>query len=616
MLILRRHAPLSLLLLVACSTQPGLPVETGRHIGATASSPASIPKPVASVPALPKPKAAPRTDTYSVVVSKLPVSDLLFALGRDAKINIDIHPGIEGVVTLNALNQTLQQILDRIGKQVDIRWKLDGGILTVEPDTPYLKTYHIDYFNIARSMKSNVSIANSIATTGSSATGSEKSNNSSTNINSEVQHHFWKQLESNLKEMLGVPPGLPSAPQTGAGQIAQHAGRVAAPAMSLGDTAAALAIADRLTKIEKTAAQAEKAAAETAALQSNSSAGPGRGEVKPAMTNQVIINPETGTLGVRAKNRDQIKVAEFLAAVQSSAQRQVLIEATVVEVTLSDRHQAGVDWSGMANNGRWSASQALSSTGFPSGSLLGMIGYNSSNFDITLKFLEQFGRTRVLSSPKVMALNNQTAVMKVVDEQVYFSLEIEEDKNTDGVVTSRTYTSEIHSVPVGLVMQVTPQIAASGAVTLNVRPTITNISGYVEDPAISLISAGSKLGIKSLVPNLQVREFDSTLKIPSGQTAILGGLIQDSQNNSRQGVPGFSRLPLIGDAFSYRDDTVKKIELVVFLKPVAIKEGGLDGELSSLQMFLPDQNFFNKASDHDLSAFRSGNIPAWSGERP
>ena len=133
------------------------------------------------MPALPKPKAAPRTDTYSVVVSKLPVSDLLFALGRDAKINIDIHPGIEGVVTLNALNQTLQQILDRIGKQVDIRWKLDGGILTVEPDTPYLKTYHIDYFNIARSMKSNVSIANSIATTGSSATGSEKSNNSSTN---------------------------------------------------------------------------------------------------------------------------------------------------------------------------------------------------------------------------------------------------------------------------------------------------------------------------------------------------------------------------------------------------------------------------------------------------
>lgn len=84
-----------------------------------------------------------------------------------------------------------------------------------------------------------------------------------------------------------------------------------------------------------------------------------------------------------------------------------------------------------------------------------MIGYNSSNFDITLKYLEQFGRTRVLSSPKVMALNNQTAVMKVVDEQVYFSLEIEEGKNTDGVVTSRTYTSEIHSVPVGLVMQVT-----------------------------------------------------------------------------------------------------------------------------------------------------------------
>lgn len=615
MLILRRHAPLFLLLLAACSTHPGLPVEAGRHIGAAASSPASIPKPVASLPALPKPKAVPRTDTYSAVVSKLPVSDLLFALGRDAKINIDIHPGIEGTVTLNALNQTLPQILDRISKQVDIRWRLDNGTLIVEPDNPYLKTYHIDYFNIARNMKSNVSIANSIATTGSSGTGTEKNNNSSTHIDSEAQHQFWKRLENNLKEMLGLHPENTSG-QSAAVLTAQQASKIAKPAMSISDTAAALAIADRLTKIEKTAAQAEKTAAETAALQAKPGPVPGENEATPAIANQVIVNPETGTLIVRAKNRDQIKIAEFLAAVQSSALRQVLIEATVVEVALSDQHQAGVDWSGMANNGRWSASQSVSSAGFPSGSLLGMIGYNSSNFDITLKYLEQFGRTRVLSSPKVMALNNQTAVMKVVDEQVYFSLEIEEDKNTDGVVTSRTYTSEIHSVPVGLVMQVTPQVSESGTVTLNVRPTITNISGYVEDPAIALLSSSSKLGIKSLVPNLQVREFDSTLKIPSGQTAVLGGLIQDSQNNLRQGMPGLSRLPLIGDVFSYRDDTVKKIELVVFLKPVAVKEGGRHGELSGLRPFLPDQNFFNQDSDHDLSAFQSGNIPLRPGVRP
>lgn len=590
-------------LLAGCSSAPGLPQNEGRHLNPPASSTSAIPRPVAVLPAPSQPGTAQRTETFSVVVSNLAVNDLLFALGRDAKINLDIHPSVNGHVTLSAINQTLPQILTRISKQVDIRWMLEGNTLSVMPDTPYLKTYRVDYFNIARNTRSNVNIANSVATTGSS-TAPGSSNSSNTTIESEIQHQFWKRLEANLKELLGIRPDSPQ-PAT---NTAQQAGQIARPAMTAsGDMASALVIADRLAKIEKTVAQSEKAAAETSALQSRQASST---EKKPESieNNLVIVHPETGTLTIRAKHQTQQKIAEMLSFIQAAAQRQVMIEATVVEVVLSDQYQAGVDWTRAASGGHWSAGQLLSASRF-STSPLGLVSYDNGAFSVTLKFLEQFGRTRVLSSPKVMALNNQTAVMKVVDEQVYFRLKIEEDRNDSGVVTSRTYTSELHTVPVGLVMQVTPQIAESGAIMLNVRPTITNISSYVEDPAVAIVSATGNLGVKSLVPNLQVREFDSTLKIPSGQIAVLGGLIQDSQTNERNGLPGFSRLPLLGDLFSYRDDKVKKIELVIFLKPIAIKDGGLNGEQAHLRQFAPGTDFFEQTQDHELSAWRSGNLP-------
>jgi MSHA biogenesis protein MshL len=115
---------------------------------ACAAANPGIPPPVASTVTLPRPKAAAKTESYSVSVRNIPVQDLLFALARDAKLNVDIHPGINGVVTLNAIDQTLQQILSRIAKQVDMRWEIDGPNLIVMPDTPFLRSYKVDYVNI------------------------------------------------------------------------------------------------------------------------------------------------------------------------------------------------------------------------------------------------------------------------------------------------------------------------------------------------------------------------------------------------------------------------------------------------------------------------------------
>jgi general secretion pathway protein D len=137
------------LLAAGCGQTPLKPSPV--HIQAQKPAPeGAIPAPVQVVPVLPPPTAAPRAETYTVVVNNVRVQDLLFALARDAKLNVDIHAGVQGSVTLNAIDQTLPQILNRISKQVDMRYEIDGPTLSVMRDTPYLRVYRIDYVNLAR----------------------------------------------------------------------------------------------------------------------------------------------------------------------------------------------------------------------------------------------------------------------------------------------------------------------------------------------------------------------------------------------------------------------------------------------------------------------------------
>ncbi|WP_432722451.1 secretin N-terminal domain-containing protein [Jeongeupia wiesaeckerbachi] len=591
--------------LTGCAGNAGLTMAPSRHLSAPASpSPAAIPPTVGGLPPLPKPRPAPKTETYSVVVHKLPLAELLFALGRDARINVDVHPDVSGVITLNAINQTLPQIMARVARQADIRWTLDNGVLSVMPDTPYVKTYAIDYMNVSRTVKSTVNILNSVSSVGGNSTTSngttttqspagDGGNTSSTQLEMASEHQFWRRLEGNLKLLLGIAETGTTAPSPAQQAVTQLA--LNAPATPQ--------LVQQLAQIEKSLAQAGKAQAETATLQAKT-AQPTVANPPMAVANQVIVHPETGMVTVRASHKDQLRVAEMLAAVQASASRQVLIEATIVEVALSNEYQAGVDWSRIASNGVNFAVQnigtALAQAPFTA------VSYSNPNhgFDMTVKLLEQFGRTRVLSSPKIIALNNQTALMKVVEEQVYFTISQQTNQNDSQTVTN--LTSTLNTVPVGLVLQVTPQIAEDNTVSLNVRPTITNISGYVADPAVALLAAQSKVSLQSLVPVLQVREFDSTLKVPSGQIAVLGGLIQDALDAHRSGIPGIARVPVAGDLFSYRDDKVRKIELVVFLRPVTVHNASVDGDLAGLKGYLPTADFFESPQDQNLSAFRGG----------
>jgi general secretion pathway protein D len=152
------------------------------------------------------------------------------------------------------------------------------------------------------------------------------------------------------------------------------------------------------------------------------------------------------------------------------------------------------------------------------------------------------------------------------------------------------YTTTQNVVPVGFVMNVTPQIGEDSVVVLNVRPTVSRIIGYVNDPNPDLARAN----VVSRVPEIQSREFESVLRVPSGQTAILGGLMQDSFEGKKDGLPMLSQIPVFGDAVAFRNDTARKSELVIFLRPIVVRDPGIEGDLAQYRRYLPDRDFFRE----------------------
>jgi general secretion pathway protein D len=192
--------------------------------------------------------------------------------------------------------------------------------------------------------------------------------------------------------------------------------------------------------------------------------------------------------------------------------------------------------------------------------------------------LQQFGDVKVLSSPKIMALNNQTSVLKVVDNRIYFTIESETSQNQVNTIT--TFETEVHTVPVGFVMALIPSISEQGEVILNIRPTISRILRFVNDP-------NPGLQVDNAIPEIQVREMESMLRLNNGQIAVIGGLMQDVISKDSDAVPGISRIPVIGEAFRYRDNQITKTELVIFLRATVVKEPSLEGDLERLRPFLP-----------------------------
>ncbi|OYT92845.1 MAG: pilus (MSHA type) biogenesis protein MshL [Burkholderiales bacterium PBB3] len=555
--------------MTACAAPPAPPVSKS-HIQVAPAVAGTAPDFASAPPMPPRPRATPKQEVYSVVMQNVNVQDLLFALARDAKVNVDIHPSISGTVTMNVRDQTLTEILDRVARQVDLRYELQGNSLSILPDVPYLKNYRVDYPNIQRNSAISINTSTNVASTGAapgSAGGGTGSNSSTSEIVSKSNNNFWDTLVNNVRDMLRetdkVLPGAAAGASPSAGAAASPGASAAAGTGNASSAASAAANA---------------AAASVA----------GRTIFREAAS--VMSNAEAGYISVRATQSQHQKVQEFIDRVMRSARRQVLIEATIVEVDLSNRYQQGIDWSlikpgGTAYDSSFSIRPAGPSSGLQTGGLISTLTSLTLNgpsvfkgYDLTgmLSMLESFGTLRVLSSPKISVLNNQSSVLKVVDNKVYFTLAVTPGTAASAGVaaTPAVYNTVINTVPIGLLMSVTPQISESGEVILNLRPTISRITGYASDPSPALTLSG----VSNRIPEVQTREMESVLRVQSGGVAILGGLMQDSRNNNSDEVPILNRLPGLGNLFKYRDEASKKTELVIFLRPTVLQDASLEGD--------------------------------------
>lgn len=554
----------------AFDTSPG-------HISqpAQAAPVAPPPAPVKALPALAPPRPSAPAPTYTVVVNDVPVKDLLFSIARDTQYNIDLHPGISGNVSLNAVQEPLPAILDRIARQANLRYEMNGRTVSIMPDTPYVKTYSVNYVNVARNTTSSVGVAAQIASTGggnigTGATGTSSTatgNSSTTTVASQSNNDLWTVLADNIRTLLAGTRAVTQSNEERAARLdAEKAER-----------------AERVSQAEAASKAGAGAAGLFTAAFANQPAGDGK--------NDVAVNPVAGTVSVLGTAKQQELVQQYLDRVMQSAQRQVLIEATIVEVTLKDQYRAGIDWSrALQGSVGWKIDTIGAVGGSSSNALAGSLApfvqatYNGGNgFKAAIDLLESYGNTKVLSSPKLMALNNQTALLKVVNNLVYFTVKAD-TVSTANVGATTTFTTTPQTVPVGVVMSVLPQINENGLVSLTVRPTITRKVGDVDDPNPDLKNAQ----ISNKIPVIQVREMESLLQVRSGQTVILGGLIQDDTNNARDGIPGLSRPEGIGAVFGQHERMNSQTELVIFLRPIVVSNPTLESdELRQFQRLLP-----------------------------
>jgi general secretion pathway protein D len=557
-------------LAAACGHVPPKPAATHiRPNGPRAEG--DIPQPVQVSPILPKPKPTARPETYSVVVNNVRAQELLFALARDARLNVDIHPDVTGTVTLNAIDQTLPQLLSRIARQIDMRYEIQGDNLIVMRDSPYLRTYKVDYLSATRNVKMQSTASTQFGTGGATpAPGATASTTGGTaQIDVLAENKLWESLVQNVKDILRetdkiIPAGAQLAPSAAAAPPA--------PPVAPG------AVPPPFAPAAQPSATYQEAAS-------------------------VIGNRESGVLYVRASSKQHERVQEFLDQVLAGAKRQVLIEATVAEVQLRSEYQRGIEWTRLRSGvtGFELRQPAIPPTtsltpGFSLTPFTISYADPARNFSATLSLLEQFGDVRVLSSPRLSVMNNQTAILRVTRDIIYFTLTPSTTPVTvtgsglGGVTIPASFTTTPNIAAEGFMMAVLPQINDVEAVVLNVRPTIRRRVDSVRDPNPALQGQNTQNDI----PVFETREFDSILRLQSGEIAVLAGLMQDFAQTSDAGIPGVRSIPLLGDALSNRAELSAKTELVIFLRATVIRDPSIDGDFRPYRDQLPREDFFSK----------------------
>lgn len=552
---------------------------------------------IAQILAAPKPPRVGKTKLVSLTVTDdVPLKDVLIELARLAEVDLELGSGIRGGISFIARDKPFSEVISRVADLAGLRYSINGGVLRVERDTPYVKNYSVDFLNVVRNSESDVSIATDVLSIanavsqgggaggaagaagggggGAGGGGQGFTTGTSTSITTTNESDFWEALQGSLQEILNAVM-VPELDLTeGEEPLAQTAAGFGQGAGGIGTAGG---VAGAVGGAGNTAGQG--------------AAGAGQG----ANGAFFVINRQAGILSVSATQRQHEKVAEYLKLLERNVSAQVLIEAKILEVELDESFQSGIDWTAAIGNTDLSISFPESITNGATVAVLGP-GRSSTgvgaanptgdnnlgvNLDALVQFTERFGTSRTLSSPRLHALHNQQAVLTFAENQVFFEVNIrrEDDQVVNGIIIPGVSNIETtrRSVPIGIVMTILPSINLDrNEVTLSVRPTLSRQTSSVTDPGSALVNADlpADLQFNNEIPVIEVRELDSVMKVRSGSVMVIGGLMEEIGVNTDTGIPFASGVPWLGNLFKSANKANRKRELIIFIKASIVTPEG------------------------------------------
>ncbi len=581
------------------------------------------------------PSAPELADTRRVSISvteTTSVRDILIELSRRAGVDLEMDPRISGGIIMTATDRPFIEVVDRISELAELRYKMIRNTLRVEIDDPYLEQYRMDVLDVQRSSTSSASTssdASSVAQAlgGGGGGGGGGSNRSVSSVSQTASSNFWETIGKNVEGILGsiqtrrsrqqaaidasftpqvsapATPGADPAAPPAAGRAAGAGGGAGAAALP---AQAAALTQNRQQQLDAMLKEDQGGGAAVAAP-----APAPQPAAAPVAASRFSLNPQAGIITVFATRRQHMAIERYLRDVRAAVNQQVLIEAKIVEVTLNDQYRAGIDWNavfGPQGDLRFPATNdnLTIGTNFTREVVPATLAdptftaawMNDGDLSLALQLVRQFGTVRTLSSPRLTALNNQVALLKVAQNQVFFDLQVEFQEATQAGQRDRlTVDSQIKTVPIGMILSVQPAIdPISRRISLSMRPSITRVTGYVNDPGVAVTVALAQQAnssapiVSSPIPIVEVREMDSLVTMESGQTVVMGGLMQEDVQNTREGLPGFMDIPVLGKAVSQDIKQNKVTELVVFIRATLANapETISDEDIRLYKTFTPD----------------------------